>query len=213
MLESSREIQIALSLTMNCVDQIPLKMLNVESGLIRLSESILEMSPIFQVPFFFRKHPGWNLGNIREGITNLSDTVSMIEIDHPVVSVFKLAAEKDSRNCMDLLEQSTNGYLNGSRDDIERCVATIERKLREQLREVLLSNMCGLLLNIPMNIIPGCIQLQAIPQKDDDDGGGFIHSESSDDDDSNDDDSIHIESPYDDDDDFIHSESSGGDLG
>ncbi len=149
MLKSPRELQLALSFTMDRLDQIPRKRLN----------------PSVEVSTFFKKHPRWNLGNIRNGIVHLDGQVSMVKTDHPVIAMFNTCRAKKGLEPLDP-DQADHGSFNGNRADIERCVTAIETILRKDL----LSNVRELFLDIPMNIIPGCIQLQSIPQKDGNDG-------------------------------------------
>ncbi len=92
--------------------------------------AIVDITPDNANTSFFKKHPGWNLGNMREGIKNLDDTVSMVKKDHPVITVFNTARAKKGMEPLDL-EQSTHGYLSGSRVDIERCVTSIESRLQK----------------------------------------------------------------------------------
>ncbi len=90
---------------------------------------------------FIKNFPGWNLGNIHEGITHMNTKMSLIAENHPVVVMFNSVRMKRSEEPLNEENQPIKGFYNANRKDTEICLQKIKDKMQEHLKIQDLYNM------------------------------------------------------------------------
>ncbi len=83
---------------------------------------------------FIKNFPGWNLGNIHEGITHLDKKMSMISDKHPVVVIFDSIRMSRGESPLNEENQPIPGFYHASRKDTEKCLQTIKDKMQKHLK-------------------------------------------------------------------------------
>lgn len=85
---------------------------------------------------FLKKYPGWNLDNVENGITHISEVKTVIQNDHPIVGVFNRARIATGKAPLTSKNEQPAGFFTAIRADVgpalERVKAMMTNKLQFQ---------------------------------------------------------------------------------